>query len=39
VNRNRSEIKRGRKQFIVQRLNVIRFRNAKTYPLRRRDIL
>jgi len=39
VNRNRDEIKRGRKRFIVQRLNAIRFRNTKTYPLRRRDIL
>ena len=39
MNRNRIETKRGRKQFVVHRLNIIRFRNAKRNPLGRRDIL
>ena len=39
MNRNRIETKRGRRQFVVHRLNIIRFRNAKRHPLGRRDIL
>jgi len=39
VNKNTIEIRRGRKRFIINRLNNIRFRNAKRYPYSRRDIL
>ena len=39
VNKNTIELKRGRKRFIIHRLNNIRFRNAKRYPFNRRDIL
>ena len=39
VNKNTIEIRRGRKRFIINRLNNIRFRNAKRYLFNRRDIL
>ena len=33
------EIRHGRRRFIIDRLNKIRFRNARRYPIIRQDIL
>ena len=39
VNKKTTELRHGSKRFIINRLNNIRFRNAKCYPINRRNIL
>jgi len=39
MNKNIKEVRRGRRRFIIDRLNKIRSRSEQWYPIIRRDIL